>query len=455
VDLHAIQVIGSSGYQKCINYLWRGWLVQDDDDPSRFVDYKYKTSDSYWDHFDPDRMRVPQYQNIVQIGISVVFLALYSGAINTINKKGDLDIVEGFLYIFTFGFICDEIGKWWKVGRFYFGFWNIFNSILYSLLVVSFITRMIALTYGVHSHERDHFNKLSYEFLAFTAPMFWMRILLYLDGFRFFGAMLVILKVMMQESLIFFALLILILIGFLQGFVGLDASGDWEVDRVSFIMQQMMNAILGDASFDVWDDFGAPFGLILYYIYNFVIIVILLNILIALFNSAYEDITSNAIDEFLALYSQKTMQFVRAPDENVFIAPFNLIEIFCLVIPFEWWMPRDKYERLNDIVMGTIYAPLLVVTAYIEVRVARQVKFNRSRNEVDEDTIEEWEQLWDDMDFESTGWAKRVEETKPNVIVDGTLLEVREIKRQMKELMEMVESLKAASSPQSEPNIQQ
>lgn len=438
-------VIGSSGYQKCINYLWRGWLIQDEDDPSRFVDYKYKTSDSYWDHFDPDRMRVPQYQNIVQILISVIYLALYTGAINTINRDGDIDIVEGFLYVFTLGFICDEAGKFWKVGRFYLGFWNIFNSALYTLLVVSFVARMAALGHPVESDPRRHLNALSYNFLAFTAPMFWMRILLYLDGFRFFGAMLVILKVMMKESLIFFALLIVILIGFLQGFIGLDQSKDWEINDVSFIMQMMMNAILGDPDFSAWDSFQPPFGLILYYIYNFVIIVILLNVLIALFNSAYEDITSNAIDEFLALYSQKTMQFVRAPDENVYIAPFNLVEIFGLVIPFEWWMPKHHYERLNDIVMGTVYSPLLLVTSFIEVQTAQRVKFNRSRNEVDEDTVEEWEQLGDDMDFEGTGWAKRVEDNKPNVIVDGTLLEVRELRKEMKELMDMIEKLKGAS----------
>lgn len=47
---------------------------------------------------------------------------------------------------------------------------------------------------------------------------------------------------------------------------------------------------------------------------------VLLNILIALYNSAYEDITDNAVDEYMALFSLKTMQFVRAPDENVFIA---------------------------------------------------------------------------------------------------------------------------------------
>ena len=40
--------------------------------------------------------------------------------------------------------------------------------------------------------------------------------------------------------------------------------------------------------------------------------VILLNVLIALYNSAYEDITGNADDEYMALFAQKTMQFVYA-----------------------------------------------------------------------------------------------------------------------------------------------
>lgn len=79
VDLHALRVIGSSAYQKCISYLWKGWLVQDENDPSRFVDYKEKTNTSYWAHLDPDRMRVPLYQNALQVIFSVTYLALYTG----------------------------------------------------------------------------------------------------------------------------------------------------------------------------------------------------------------------------------------------------------------------------------------------------------------------------------------------------------------------------------------
>jgi hypothetical protein len=261
VDLHAVTVIGSSGYQKCINYLWRGWVVQDDEDPSRFVNYENKTNTSYWAHLDPDRMRVPRYQNWVQIAFSFIFLGLYTGAINTINPTGDLDVVEGLLYIFTVGFVCDEANKFWKVGRFYISFWNMFNSTLYTLLAVSFILRMVALGHPVDEDKRGRFNELSYDFLAFTAPMFWMRLLLYLDTFRFFGAMLVVLKVMMRESLIFFALLIVVMIGFFQAFLGMDLADDFAADS-TFVIQAMLNAVMQSPEFEGFDNFAVRTSLL-------------------------------------------------------------------------------------------------------------------------------------------------------------------------------------------------
>lgn len=441
VDLHALRVIGSSGYQRCISYLWRGWLVQDDQDPAVFVPWKHKASTNYWKHLDPDRMRAPQYQNAVQVFFSVLFLALYTGAINTINNLGDLDIVEGVLYLMTAGFMFDEIAKLWKVGRNYLGFWNVFNSTLYGLLCVSFVTRMVALGYSPGDAQRQKFNELSYNFLAFSAPMFWMRLLLYLDTFRFFGAMLVVLKVMMKESLIFFALLVIVVVGFLQAFIGMNQV-DNDAKVTTFILQAMANSVMQSPDFSGFENFAPPFGIILYYIFTFVVMVVLLNILIALYNSAYEDITENAVDEYMALFSLKTMQFIRAPDENVFIAPFNLIEIFGLILPFEWWMSTARYERLNNIVMATVYSPLLLITAYIETKQAHVVKLNRRNHEEDDNTTQEWEVMQADLDFESEGWTKRVEATKPNVETDAAVLEVQELKEQVLELKKLMEGWK-------------
>lgn len=169
--------------------------------------------------------------------------------------------------------------------------------------------------------------------------------------------------------------------------------------------------------------------------------VILLNILIALYNSAYEDITGNATDEYMALFSQKTMQFVRAPDENVFIAPFNLIEMFLLILPFEWWMNDKTYDRINDYVMAVIYSPLLIVTAFLEQREAWVVKANRRRGDEDEDVTQEWEQVLQDCDFEADGWDKKVQGTKPNVEFDTAVLEVRALRKEVSELKDMLKLL--------------
>ena len=440
VDLHALRVIGSSGYQKCVQYLWRGWLIQDDEYPSNFIAWDGKDNINYWSHFDPDRMRAPLYQNAVQIFFSLLYLILYTIAINTINNTGDLDVVEGILYIMTAGFMFDEAAKLWKIGRYYIGFWNVFNSILYALLCVSFVTRIIALGHPLGDDMRVKFNVLSYNFLAFSAPMFWMRLLLYMDTFRFFGAMLVVLKVMMKESVIFFLLLIIVMVGFLQAFIGMDQIDD-DARVTTFILQAMANAIMQSPDFDGFENFAPPFGITLYYIFTFVVMVVLLNILIALYNSAYEDITDNAVDEYMALFAQKTLQFIRAPDENVFIAPFNLIEIFCLILPFEWWMSAPRYERLNTLVMGIIYSPLLLITALLETRQAHRVKRNRSLGESDEDTTEEWEELAGEVDWEAEGWTKKVEETRPNVKTDAAVLEVQELRTEVDGLRRLLEKV--------------
>jgi len=450
VDIHALRVIGSSGYQKCIKYMWKGWIHQNDKNAEDFVPYKERDNTSYWVHLNPDRMRTPLYQNTVQIAISAIYLALYTGAVNTINEEGDLDVVEGILYLMTFGFVCDELAKFWKVGKVYFSFWNIFNSCLYSLLTASFVIRMFALAQSpdADNERRAELNKLGYHIFAFSAPMFWLRILLYLDTFRFFGAMLVVLKVMMRESLIFFALLIVVCIGFLQAFIGLNQIED-NPAITTFVVQAMANAVMQSPDFEGFDDYAHPFGLILYYFFTFIVMVILLNILIALYNSAYEDITDNATDEYMALFAQRTIQFTRAPDENVFIAPLNLIELFFLVIPLEWWMDSDRYERLNNYVMAIIYSPLLLVTAYIEARDAQHVRENRKRGEADDDTTEEWEQLEGEADFEGEGWTKKVSQTKPDVENDTDVVEMRALRKEVAELKDMLRERLMSVEPEA------
>ncbi|KAF7592683.1 hypothetical protein BBP40_012583 [Aspergillus hancockii] len=442
VDLHALRVIGSSGYQKCIKYLWNGWFCQQEGNPTNFVPYHEKDNTSFAVHFHPDRMRTPLYQNASQIAVSLVYLALYTQVINTVNPSGDIDVGEGILYVMTLAFICDELTKLWKIGWHYFDFWNAFNSTLYTILAASFFLRVAALAHSpsADDEQRRRFNELSYNFLAFAGPMFWTRMVLYLDSFRFFGAMFVVLRVMMKESIIFFALLFVVLAGFFQAFIGMAQVDD--ISATKSIIQGMANSIMQSPEFGIFEDFAYPFGIILYYLFNFIVMIVLLNILIALYNSAYEDISGNAIDEYMAIFAQKTMSYIRAPDENVFIPPFNLLEIIFLVAPFEWWLPRKYYAKLNDIIMGIIYSPILVVTAMLEVRDARRIRWNRRRGEEDDDNIQEWEHAADEVDFEvDDTWKQTVHDTTPNVTMDSCSLEIIQLKEQIQVLTETVRGL--------------
>lgn len=169
--------------------------------------------------------------------------------------------------------------------------------------------------------------------------------------------------------------------------------------------------------------------------------VVLLNILIALYNQAYTDITENAIDEYLALFAHKTLQFVRAPDENVFLPPFNLIEIFGLIVPFEWWLPRARYARLNDYVMAALYSPFMALIACYEVAEARKVVAARARGEQDDAETEEWEELGVGPDVLSEDWRQRVVDSVPDVEEERAVIEVKKLREEVRELRKAVGAL--------------
>jgi hypothetical protein len=129
---------------------------------------------------------------------------------------------------------------------------------------------------------------------------------------------------------------------------------------------------------------------------------------------------------------------VRAPDENVFLPPFNLIEIFCLVLPFEWWLPKAHFARLNDRVMQVLYSPFMAMIAFAESREARRVSANRARGEADDDRTEEWEELQGELDMEGEGWNKRVAVTVPDVEEDRCCQMIRKLAKEVDELKRMM-----------------
>lgn len=92
--------------------------------------------------------------------------------------------------------------------------------------------------------------------------------------------------------------------------------------------------------------------------------------------------------------------------------------------------------------MGIIYSPLLLITASLEAREARRIRWNRRRGEDDDDDVQEWEHVAHEVDYDlDDAWRVSVAETAPNVETDPCSLEVGKLKEQVAELSGLVKSL--------------
>ncbi|CAR27379.1 hypothetical protein ZYGR_0I06530 [Zygosaccharomyces rouxii] len=391
-DMHATIVIGSSGFQRCISWLWRGWIIQAPDEPTTFVRDATISSMSFKDHFSPERIKTPKYQNILQISFSILFLILYTLVVNEKDSTHvePFDLAEVIFYCFTLGNLIDEAVKIYYIGFAYLAFWNVFNDTLYTIIGVSFVLRVVSLGLVSTKYSAESWDMLSYRILSCAAPFVWSRLLLYLESVQFVGLMLVVLKFMMTESIVFFVMLLLIMIGFLQGFIGLDAS-DGNIEIAGPIMRNLVMTVVGAGGFDTFKSFAPPYAAILWYFYCFIVTVILLNILIALYSNAYQKVVENASDEYMALMCEKTLRFIRAPDEYVFVPPLNIIEL--ALKPLEYIISEKNSDRLTHFIMCAIYSPTLLIVAILEVRTAKRIQYNRMTKL--QDDANESDEVWD------------------------------------------------------------
>jgi len=140
-------------------------------------------------------------------------------------------------------------------------------------------------------------------------------------------------------------------IGFAQGLYALDAA-DGESESSIAVINILVQALLQSPDYARFSI--SPAGLTLYYFWNVATAVILLNVLISLFSSAYSDVVDDAEAEFLTYFAGKTVSMIRAPDEFVYPAPFNLVEL-SLIAPFELILDKTTYARLNRYVMSLLF----------------------------------------------------------------------------------------------------
>ncbi|WVQ73691.1 hypothetical protein IAR50_003271 [Cryptococcus sp. DSM 104548] len=382
IDQHCTDFLSSSEAQHVVNSLWRGdWVQRNNEDMDiDYVPYEPVETDSFWKHLNPDRMAVPRYQAVFKILVWFVFLFVYSQTVQSPLEHFDAnrkwDFYEVLLYILSGSFLIEEAVKMFKIVRVApqpmaaVGFWTVVNIIIDVLLVTAFGLRVAGLSVNPSDNDTSqHLHFRSFQVLSCVAPFIWMKLLTVFDGFQTVGTLQVVVSRMLRESTIFFILLTIMGVGFVQSLYALDAA-DGESGGKAIVVNNLIQALLGSPDFESPSErFGYPFGLIVFYGWNFVATIILVNVLIALFGSAYSDVTDNETDEYLVFFAHKTIDLIRAPDSYVYPAPFNLIESI-FIAPLEFVLSSEKYITLNRIAMTIIFAIPLTVIALFESQIA-------------------------------------------------------------------------------------
>ncbi|KAI0796957.1 hypothetical protein C8Q75DRAFT_218668 [Abortiporus biennis] len=350
IDSHCTIFLSSSEAQDVVNDLWSGRLVQKHNEKHdiEFMPFKEQGYDGIWSHFSSDRLGVPRYQNIFRITVWMFFLFVYSQAVREPVDKLDPDYTN--------------FDKWEIIIA--LGFWNFVSFLTDALLLTTFTLRVI----GIFSTGEDNSNLRlrSFQCLSFIAPLIWMKLIPVFDGYQWVGTMQICVARMLKESGMFFGLLAILGLGFLQGLYALDAA-DGQNDPPYEVVNVLVQALLQSPNFDMFK--LSPAGLTLYYLWNVATGVILLNILISLFSSAYDDVVEDAAAEYLAYFADKTISMIRAPDQFIYPAPLNLIELF-FVAPLEYVVSQDTYARINRYVMFTIFSIPLGFIALFEAELA-------------------------------------------------------------------------------------
>ncbi|KAI0334388.1 calcium activated cation channel [Cubamyces sp. BRFM 1775] len=370
VDTHCTIFLSSSEAQDVVKDLWNGRLTlkQNSDGDMTFVPYDEVGYDGFFSHLDPHRLGVPRYENIFRIVVWLFFLFTYSLAVREPLEKlhpdyEELDIWEIFMYVLALAFTLEDTHKIMKLLRLVswntFTFWNVVSFLTDCLLTAAFVLRMSGI--ASDGDQSTALKVRSFQCLSFAAPLLWMKLIPVFDGYQFVGTMQICVARMLQESGIFFALLALLGIGFIQGLYALDVA-DGQSDHPHEIMHGLIQALLQNPQYDMFD--FSPAGLTLYYMWNVATVVILLNVLISLFSSAYDDVAEDASAEYLTYFASKVVGMIRAPDEFVYPPPFNVVETF-LVAPLEYVVSKDTYTQINRRIMLVLFfVPLSIIALY-------------------------------------------------------------------------------------------
>ncbi|POS75182.1 hypothetical protein DHEL01_v206427 [Diaporthe helianthi] len=309
--------------------------------------FHHKRTEDYW-----CRLRVPRYMKIFEIGFFLCFLGLFY----IVCLERVKDYVTGWevlFYIFTLGFVFDELDDFMQSGIYFYStdIWSVWDIGIALIGIAFFVLRMIGLSNG-----SDKIMEWAFNILALHSLLLIPRIFSLVSLSPYYGSLLPCLKEMGKQFIRFLGFTLIIYFGFFTTFIML-AMGHYPLDSLSItILKCFFGA--GVQGFDIAQKVSPYLGLPVMIIFVILTNQLLITSMMAHISNSLRQVLESSREEYLYVYSVYVLESVTSDKMTYFQAPLNLIPVV-LLRPLLYLVPDTTADQIRIMLLKATHLPFL------------------------------------------------------------------------------------------------
>ena len=317
------------------------------------------------------RLRVPRYRNVLSTLSFAVLLGLFVAVL--IERSLEITTLEVFFWFWSAGYMLDEIVGFNEQGfsLYIASFWNTFDLGILLILFVHLLLRIYGI---VMPDDRKHtIANMAYDFLAADAILLFPRLFSVLDHYRYFSQLLIAFRMMAQDLVAIFVLIVISCSGF---FVALTLSfGNGHLDTPRSVAYALLQILMGftPAAWDRWPAYNT-LGKAILTLFLFICHFLVVTILITVLTNSFMAIVQNANEEHQFLFAVNTISSVKSDALFSYVAPTNVIQ--WLMTPLRYVLPFRQYVKINRTVIKATHFPILFSIYFYERTVLRSAVYD-------------------------------------------------------------------------------
>ena len=322
--------------------------------------------------FKLSRLRVPRYRNVLSTLSFAVLLGLFLAVL--IERSLEISTLEVFFWFWAAGYMLDEIVGFNEQGfsLYIASFWNTFDLGILLILFAHLCLRIYGI---VMPDDRKHTTaNLAYDVLAADAILLFPRLFSVLDHYRYFSQLLIAFRMMAQDLVAIFLLIIISCSGFFIALTLSFGNGD-NLDTPRNVAYALLQILMGftPAAWDRWPAYNA-LGKAILTLFLFICHFLVVTILITVLTNSFMAIVQNANEEHQFVFAVNTISSVKSDALFSYVAPTNVIQ--WVVTPLRYCLPFRQYVKINRWIIKITHFPILFSIYFYERMVLRPAVYD-------------------------------------------------------------------------------